>query len=246
MEQLSFKLNVFEGPLDLLLHLVRKNKVSLYDIPIAEITKQYMDYLTDLQEIDLPVTSDFLVMAATLLVIKSKMLLPKHEADIEEEDPRTELVLKLVEYQKYKDSLEFFENRFLEGQKIHTKTPEKIWASQKTYENIDGDLIELVKAFNLLLQKVEYKKPPQKEEFDPIISRKIHSVQDKKTSIFQLIRQKGKVNFLDLFDLTMERGEMVASFLAVLELIKENTIRILHDKRRNIFKLSYLAEEIKV
>ena len=107
MEQLSFKLDAFEGPLDLLLMLIKKNKVSIYDIPIATILDQYLEVVQSMKEMDLEVSSGFLVLAATLLQIKSKMLLPK-EDDEEEEDPRTELVRRLLEYQQIKESIEFF------------------------------------------------------------------------------------------------------------------------------------------
>ena len=108
MTQLSFKLDSFEGPLDLLLMLIKKNKVSVYDIPIAEILEQYLAVMQQMEELDLELSSEFLVMAATLLQIKSKMLLPQEEEDGEEEDPRTELVRRLVEYKRIKESIDFY------------------------------------------------------------------------------------------------------------------------------------------
>ena len=113
MEKLSFKLEVFEGPLDLLLFLIQKNKVSIYDIPVSIITEQYMEYLKLMETNDLEISSEFLVMAARLLYIKSKMLLPKHEEleGEEEEDPRQELIQNLVEYKKYKEVSKFFSDR---------------------------------------------------------------------------------------------------------------------------------------
>ena len=111
METVTFKLETFEGPLDLLLHLIQKNKVNIYDIPIAELSRQYMEYLDSMKESDLEVTSEFVVMAAQLLYIKSKMLLPDDNEDEDEGDPRAELVDRLIEYAKYKEAVEFLSPR---------------------------------------------------------------------------------------------------------------------------------------
>ena len=120
---LKVKLQVFEGPLDLLLHLLEKNKVSIYDIPIVEITNQYMDYISEMKRQDLNIVSEFLVMAATLLDIKSRMLLPKEEKEEIQEDPRAELVQKLLEYKMYKCMSYELKDRQADAQKVMFKTP---------------------------------------------------------------------------------------------------------------------------
>ena len=124
MEQLSFKLDAFEGPLDLLLALIKKNKVNIYDIPITEILDQYMQVMAEMKETDLEISSEFLVLAATLLQIKSKMLLPKDDENEEEDDPRAELVRRLVEYRQIKESIEFFREHENAGDSLFFKLPD--------------------------------------------------------------------------------------------------------------------------
>jgi segregation and condensation protein A len=130
----TIKLEKFEGPFDLLFYLIEKNQIDIYDIPIAEITDQYLDYLTSMQELDLEIASEFLVVAATLLHIKSRMLLPKstQKPAEEESDPREELILKLVEYKKYKEFAKTLKDRELKWQRVHYKLPEIL--PQMAYE----------------------------------------------------------------------------------------------------------------
>lgn len=167
---LTVKLQVFEGPLDLLLHLLEKNKVNIYDIPIVEITKQYMDYINEMQRQDLNVVSEFLVMAATLLDIKSRMLLPKEETE-EEEDPRAELVQKLLEYKMYKCMSYELKDRQIDAEKVLFKMP-TIPEEVRQYEE-PVDLQELISDLTLKKLNAIFKSIMRKQEdkIDPIRSR---------------------------------------------------------------------------
>lgn len=225
MNKLSFKLQVFEGPLDLLMHLIEKNKVNIYDIPIAEITDQYMAYLERMEEMDLEVSSEFLMMAANLLYIKSKMLLPKYtDPDEDEEDPRQELVDKLLEYQRYKQVSEYLADRQQKYMHILFKEPEKIEIPQVTYEVIPLSVDDLLKAFDNILLRKNRLAPPPKTSFDKIIKHEKISIKTKAEEILALLKQYGEVMFPDIFQDAYSRQEIVARFLAILELIKMNKI----------------------
>ena len=225
MEKLSFKLEVFEGPLDLLLFLIQKNKVSIYDIPVSLITEQYMEYLGLMETHDLEISSKFLVMAARLLYIKSKMLLPKHEEleGEEEEDPRQELILNLVEYKKYKEVSKFFSDRknicdFLYfKQSVNTD-------EYKINVNAPMDVDALTKAFGKVMKRFEDKLPPSKMAFSGMVGREPVSVKSKMKSVTTAIRITGQISFDDLFVEAQSRSEIVAIFLAVLELVRNNEV----------------------
>ena len=231
-ESLSFKLSVFEGPLDLLLHLIQKNKLSIYDIPIAEISDQYMEYVQTMTDMNLDVTGDFLVMAAQLLYIKSKMLLPKAEGEEEEEDPRSTLVESLLEYKRYKDTLPFFEEHQKLGQRSYIKPPDALLKQFGGFEPVHASLKELLEAYQTVMKKIERKAPPPKSSFHEIISHKIYSVTEKEEYLKKLLQTDGVVVFDNLFSEVSSRSEAVALFLAILELIKVNVIGIvtLHRK----------------
>lgn len=168
---LKVKLQVFEGPLDLLLHLLEKNKVNIYDIPIVEITNQYMAYIGEMKRHDLNIVSEFLVMAATLLDIKSRMLLPKEESQEEEEDPRAELVQKLLEYKMYKCMSYELKDRQIDAQKVLFKVP-TIPKEVSQYEE-PVDLQELMADVSLRRLHDIFKSVMRKREdkIDPIRSR---------------------------------------------------------------------------
>lgn len=168
---LKVKLQVFEGPLDLLLHLLEKNKVNIYDIPIVEITSQYLEYISEMKRRDLNIVSEFLVMAATLLDIKSRMLLPKEETEEEEEDPRTELVQKLLEYKMYKCMSYELKDRQIDAQKVMFKEP-TIPKEVRQYEE-PVDLQELMADVSLRRLNDIFKSVMRKREdkIDPIRSR---------------------------------------------------------------------------
>lgn len=225
MEKLSFKLEVFEGPLDLLLFLIQKNKVSIYDIPISLITEQYMDYLNLMEKNDLEVSSEFLVMAARLLYIKSKMLLPKHEEleGEEEEDPRQELILNLVEYKKYKEVSKFFSDRKNICDFLYFKNSVNT-DEFKTNVNAPMEIDALTAAFEKVMKRFEDKLPPSKMLFSGMVGREPVSVKSKMQSVTRALRISGQLSFDDLFTEAKSRSEIVAIFLAVLELVRNNEV----------------------
>ena len=227
MEQLSFKLDNFEGPLDLLLTLVRKNKVSIYDIPISVILEQYLAVMQDMKEIDLEVSSEFLVLAATLLQIKSKMLLPKPEDEADDGiDPREELMLRLIEYSKVMGAAEFFKGRQHIGSTRFYKTPDAIERPPAEWSYAGMTPENLILAYKRAYQKMERKQPPPKQSFAGIVGHEKVSVRQKAAGIWKRLISKSRMMFKELFKGIRSKPEAVASFLAVLELIKMKKIKV--------------------
>ncbi len=225
MNKLSFKLPAFEGPLDLLMHLIQKNKINIYDIPIAKITQQYLLYLENMQEMDLEVSSEFLMMAASLLYIKSKMLLPKHQdEEDEEEDPRQELVNKLLEYKKYKQMSKVLLQRHDHYQHVFFKEPQTLDFPDDPPQIIALSVEDLIKAFNSVLIRRSRLAPPHKASFDEIVRYKRVSVEQKRVEIMLLLKRKREITLMEVFVDTYDRPEIVAKFLAVLDLIKADVI----------------------
>ncbi len=226
MTQLSFKLESFEGPLDLLLMLIKKNKVSVYDIPIAEILEQYLAVMKQMEELDLELSSEFLVMAATLLQIKSKMLLPQEDEELQEEDPRSELVRRLVEYKRIKESIDFFREHENSDAVLHFKLPDVIERPPAVmdYSALTGE--NLLEAYRMSFAKLKRKLPPPKRSFSGIVGHEKVSVRERVRNIWNKLLSRGKVLFCDVFKGTKSRPEAVASFLAVLEMIKLNKIAV--------------------
>lgn len=225
----TFKLALFEGPLDLLLHLIDTTEVDIYNIPINEITDQYIAYLNNMTEIELEVTSEFLVMAATLLWIKSKMLLPKPpKVDLDEmtpeshEDPRAELVRQLLEYRKFKEIADHLREKELERNLIYTREPADLTRYITTVQlnPVEGIYItDLVLAFQKALQRMVSRNAVAK------ISRDEITVKDRMSDIMNLLYLKdGKLLFSKLFEENITREEMVVTFLAMLELMKQKRI----------------------
>ena len=235
MEQLKFKLDSFEGPLDLLLMLIRKNKVSIYDIPIALILEQYLAVMAEMKEMDLEVSSEFLVLAATLLQIKSKMLLPKSEDDEEDGiDPREELVRRLAEYKKVKEATLFFKDREGIGASMFFKAPDPIERPPAEFDYTSLTPDNLIIAFKRAYQRLERKLPPPKHSFQGIVGHEKISVRVRVANIWKRLMKKSQMLFKDLFKGTKTRSEAVASFLAVLELIKIKKIRVEYEDETNI------------
>lgn len=240
MEELSFKLKEFEGPLDLLLHLIRSSKINIYDIPIAEISEQYLAYLSEMEKMDLELTSEFAVVAAELLYIKSKMLLPKEvNEDGEVIDPRSELVAKLLEYQKYKELSNFLDDRQDIGRFSFVKRREKIKGVAGNAD-LDVSMDELIEAFNNMLERFDRKMPPPKSSFKGIVAREPVSVTDRIEIIKKYIAEKGKkIDFKELFLNTCKtRPQLVATFLGVLEMIKLNEISVVAQKGGLVIKVN--------
>lgn len=227
------KLQVFEGPLDLLLHLIDKNKVNIYDIPIVEITRQYLEYVNQMDRQDLDVVSEFLVMAATLLDIKSKMLLPKEiKEDGEEEDPREELVQKLLEYKMYKYMSYELRDRELDAERNLYKKPtipEEVAKYEKPVnldELLDGlTLIKLNEIFVQVMKRREDKMDPIRSKFKNIEKEEV-SLPDKISFIRDYAKQKKRFSFKKLLESQHSKMHMIVSFLAILELMKMGEIVI--------------------
>lgn len=233
MSEIHLKIDVFEGPLDLLLHLIQKLELDIYDIPVAQVTEQYLAYIRSMKELQLDIASDYLVMAATLLSIKSKMLLPKQEIDVSEEDenffeagedPREALVEQLLEYRKYKyaaDELKIMEEN---RSQYFTKTPSNLHELQHNIPltPLQVTTSDIFLAFSQMLNRKKMKQPLQTK-----IAVQEITIEEKMASILSMIRkQEGtKIAFDSLFDVAT-KSEMVTTFLATLELMKEKSIGI--------------------
>jgi segregation and condensation protein A len=224
------KLEVFEGPLDLLLYLIRKEEVDIYDIPIERITHQYLEYLSLMKLLNLEVAGEFLVMAATLMYIKSRTLLPVDqqvtdtEAD-EGEDPRWELIRQLVEYKKFKDAAWQLARRE-EQQAAMLPRPAGLPAAESEREVplAEVSIFDLIRAFQVVL-----KKAADREDFREIYEEKF-TVSDKIEEILYRLRDRAEMRFAEVFDAAVSRAEIVVTFLALLELIRLKRVRVQQDE----------------
>ena len=232
--EISYKLANFEGPLDLLLHLIEKNKVSIYDIPIVLITEQYLEYVNQMDHEDLDVVSDFLVMAATLLDIKSRMLLPKVEKEEEEdeEDPRAELVRRLLEYKMYKYmSYELRDRMAAASKKVYKlpTIPKEVLSYREpvdTGQLLDGLTLEkLNEIFQSVIRRQEDKVDPIRSKFGKIEKEEV-SLPEKMEEIEEYARTHSRFNFRDLLEGQASKVQIIVSFLAILELMKMGKISI--------------------
>ena len=220
---MDFKINEFEGPLDLLLHLIKDSKMNIMDIEIEKITEQYMNYL-DLQEkMNLEIASEYLVMASELIEIKSKLLLPnpKNEEG-EEEDPREELVNRLLEYQAYKEITKVLQDKENLRKEIYTKAPENIrnYVEEDVSITTDVTLDDLVEAFKKYLERKKETKPLQTK-----ITVNEVTVSSRRHDIKNLLRTKKRVSFFELFPV-VSKEYVIATFLAVLEMAKSHELTI--------------------
>lgn len=219
MDTILYKLDTFEGPLDLLLTLIQKNKVSIYDIPIVEITAQYLEAIDGIEESSLDNTSEFLVMASHLLYIKSKMLLPKNEEEEDEEDPREELSRRLAEYQKFKEASKELRRSEFSTKDMVFREAEKIDFPVPEYD-ISHNVDELLAAFESIMRRRIRKAKPEKRAFSQIVGREKVSVDDMVEKICKRLRKNKKLRFEALFEAQDSKPEMIATFLAVLEMVK--------------------------
>ena len=231
------KLQNFEGPLDLLLHLIDKNKVNIYDIPIAQITDQYMEYLHHMEKQDLNVMSEFLVMAATLLDIKAKMLLPKQENEEEEEDPRSELVEQLLEYKMYKFMSYELRDRQKQAELVMFKKPTipKEVLEYETPVDVDdllGDLTlaKLHQIFQMILRKQESRVDPIRSRFGKIEKETV-SVDEKINYVLNYVFERKTCSFRNLLEKKRGKTQVIVTFLAILELMKMGKISIVQEHR---------------
>lgn len=231
------KLQAFEGPLDLLLHLIDKNKINIYDIPIVEITRQYLDYIKQMEKEDLNIMSEFLVMAATLLDIKSKMLLPKEvDEEGEEIDPRSELVQKLIEYKMYKYMAIELKDKLIDAKKSLYKTPtipEEVeeYIPPVNIEELleDVTLSKLHNIFKSIIKKQENKIDPIRSKFGKIEKEEVN-LSEKMEFVKQYAYENKKFSFKALLEEQCSKMEIIVTFLAILELMKTGIIRISQEK----------------
>lgn len=220
------KLDGFEGPLDLLLHLVNALEIDIYDIPVAEITEQYMHYIHTMQFIELNIASEYLVMAATLLEMKSAMLLPKREVDYEyeseyEEDPREELIQRLIEYRKYKLVASRLQEKELEENQIYTRPPVQFNELISKQPVVQGDIsiYDMLHALDKVFQRKNWNAP-----LETTVNRVEVSIDQRMQEILTVIAEADeKVRFDYLFPYP-SKGHMVITFLAILQLLKNNQI----------------------
>lgn len=227
------KLQVFEGPLDLLLHLIDKNKIDIYDIPIVEITNQYMEYIREMQKKDLNVMSEFLLMAATLLDIKCRMLLPVEvNEEGEEEDPRQELVEQLIQYKMYKYMSYELKDRQLDGERLMFKDATLPDEVKEYQEPVDLDVLLqgiTLSRLNEIFQEVMKK---QYDKIDPVrssfgkIEKEEATVEDKIDYLNEYVKTHQKFSFRDLLVKQKTKLQVVVTFLAILELMKTGTIYV--------------------
>ncbi len=233
-DSLKITLPVYEGPLDLLLDLIKKNEVNICDIPIAEITRQYIDYLNQMKEMNLDIAGEFLVMASTLLYIKSKMLLPDDQSEEEEEgeDPRAELVRKLLEYQAFKEAAKELGILETERSKEFTRQLSDYYFKDleeqiHTYEQdepLDADLFDLLQAFHKVLKAAT--RENVHEVFEQIIT-----IEEKIDRIRNILSTRREFYFSELLTEEVGRNELIVSFLAILEVAKQKVVKIYQDNQ---------------
>jgi segregation and condensation protein A len=226
--------NIFEGPLDLLVHLIRKNELDIYDIPVAVITEQYLQYLKWMQALNIDFAGEFIVMASTLAQIKSRMLLPVHADEEEEEDPRLEITRPLLEYLQMRSAADQLGERNLLGERAFIRHPgrDEIFATRED-EYIKIGLFELIDAFQKILQKIP-------DEHRVTFTADEISVKDKISQIVDILEAKGSVTFSELFAENPRKSDIIITFLAVLEMVKLTLVRIFQHVQTGLIRLFYL------
>lgn len=236
----KFTINDFEGPLDLLLHLIKQSNINICDINIVEITEQYLDFINSSKNINLNIASEYLIMATELMEIKSKMLLPKQEKEPEEEIISKEnLINKLIEYNKYKNIIPQFKELNIERNNVYTKSPENLNILEKEVVNNEtSDLKILLDAFNNFLNNQKDNQP-----LNTTVTKKEYSIEKRNKEIKNLLKLKKIVKFNELFDI-ITKEYIVITFLSILDLAKKNEIYIEQDKNFNAILLKNI--EVKV
>lgn len=225
--------NIFEGPMDLLVHLIKKNELDIYDIPIAKVTEQYLQYLEWMKILNIDYAGDFIVMASTLAHIKSRMLLPASEDETDEDDPRRELVRPLLEYLQMKSAAEQLAERHILGEKTFVRSldqKEFLDIEQQPYVKVG--LFELIDAFQKILEKIP---GDQRIEFT---ADKI-SVKERITQITDILEATGSTTFEALFSESPDKSEVIVTFLAILEMVRLALIRIVQHAQTGVMRLFY-------
>lgn len=236
----KFTINDFEGPLDLLLHLIKQSNINICDINIVEITEQYLDFINSSKNINLNIASEYLIMAAELMEIKSKMLLPKQEKEPEEEIISKEnLINKLIEYNKYKNIIPQFKELNIERNNVYTKSPESLNILEKEVVNNEtSDLKILLDAFNNFLNNQKDNQP-----LNTTVTKKEYSIEKRNKEIKNLLKLKKIVKFNELFDI-ITKEYIVITFLSILDLAKKNEIYIEQDKNFNAILLKNIGVKV--
>lgn len=247
---ITVKLQAFEGPLDLLLHLIDKNKVNIYDIPIVEITEQYLEYIQEMERQDLNVVSEFLVMAATLIDIKCKMLLPKEvDEEGEEIDPRAELVMQLLEYKMYKFMAEELKERQVDAGKSLYKNPTIPDEILNYVQPVDIDellsdvtLKKLTTVFKNVMKRQEDRIDPIRSQYGNIEKEDV-SIEDKFIDVEQYILEHKEFTFRQLLEGQSTKMEIVVTFMVVLEMMKAGRVQILQEETFGEIYITVVDEE---
>ncbi len=222
-------IDAFEGPLDLLLHLIKKSNISITDINIVDITKQYLDYINCMEELNLDVASEYLTMAAELIEMKSNILLPKPDnVDVEEE--RQDLINRLLDYEQYKKMISYFKDLELNRRDVFTKSPDDL----KNYDCVSQvnlsdnvSIDDLVSALNKFFSKKEFEKP-----LNTKVTSREYSVSMRCEEIKSILRNRKKIVFTDLFD-SYDKSFIVVTFLAILDLVRKSSVKVFQDRNFN-------------
>ena len=233
------KLEVFEGPLDLLLYLIKRDEIDIYDISIERITGQYLEYLQAFKELKIDIAGEFVVMAANLIYLKSRSLLPLDqqppEEDAEEDDPRWDLIRQLIEYKKFKEAAEQLHDRAREQERIFTRDGGNVAVSDAPLPLHEVGIFQLIHAFQEVIKRVE-----AREDLQEIFGERF-SVSDKIEKILQRVSDGTPVRFSELFGQIVSRLEIVVTFLALLELIRLNQVRALQRKMFDEIEIAAIA-----
>jgi len=232
------RLEIFEGPLDLLLHLIHKNEVDIFDIPIATITDQYLEYLDMMKALNIDIAGDFLLMASTLIHIKSRMLLPDLKHDDEDEDPRIEITRPLLEYMRFKDVAEDFLDREVLGRDVFARRVPSYFTDQIEGEDteLDVNLFQLIDAFKRIV-----------DQMLPGVRLRVEldkwSVKEKTETIMALLKEKGSMFFNELFTENGTVSEFIVTFLALLELVHMGLIKVFQPTNESDIRLTPSFDE---
>ena len=219
------KIDNFEGPLDLLLHLIKESKVDIWEISIADIAEEYLAYIQKMEKLNLDIASEYLVMASELIEMKSRMLLPRQEKEVgeeEEEDPKERLIRRLVEYQKYKEVTKNFKELESLRQEFYTKAPDNLkeYVEEGVVPSSDVTLEDLMLAFQKFLNRKELEKPLQ-----TTVTKKEITVEERRKSIRDILTKRKRVDFFELFEV-VTKEYIVVTFLAILEMAKKQELWI--------------------
>jgi segregation and condensation protein A len=221
-DELKIKLGEFAGPLDLLLYLIKQEQANIFDIPIARITDEYLKYIRLMKSLDITLAADFLVMAATLIEIKSKMLLPREPSEEEEEmeDPRKELVDRLLEYEKFKSAAQMLYEKTTVEQAVFTRGQIE---SDENNAEVNASVFDLLTVFQKIMAR-------HKEEIQLEIEREEISLADMLKNLKKRIFEKKELNLLEFFEEMNSRHELVIAFIAVLEIVRTESVKLMQDK----------------